>query len=333
MDKRKFLKSTLAGAGVLGLPAAAATTGNRLYGMPGSVIPIMPVVADKIRLTLSRLNLPVTAWQMLVDTAAAIQEFATSTSAQKAFASSPSQYFAERGLPEGSFAINSRELAMTRLAVDDVAQRAARSGDYPLFVQRLKDLRVGTIPNPDGLIARTAAALKTNVGFYETMKAAIGQTKTSDPQALAAALTSPSAKAVIMPGDTVAIDTDVLVFETVIAMIDVVIGAEVLVLAAAIAAIVIIVSGVEGPADKVYDPKLARLDGDLLEFAANATTGARLLGNRDFEVTIAKEVVRREIDALISASEAVGLISTTPEVHGQIIDLAFEKACEGLGLS
>jgi hypothetical protein len=327
MDKRKFLKSTLAGAGALGVPGAANAT-NRLYGTPGSVIPINPAIPNKMRLAMSRLSIPTEVWDTVVNAALAIQELAVPGPAQSAFAASPGQFFADRGVP--GIAANSRDVALARLAYDDVANQAARRGDYALFLQRLKEFRLGTMPSPGGLIESVKSLLKTNVKFYEAARSAIESSRNAGPQALVGALASPK----VLDMDSVAVSTDVLVWETVLVMIDIVVGAEILVLSAVVATVVIFVPGTNPNIETSrYEAKLARLDPSIIEFASNATMGARLLGNRDFEVSIAKDMLKQEVEALVSASEAVGLISVPAERHGELVDFTFERACEGLGLS
>jgi hypothetical protein len=331
MDKRKFLKSTLAGAGALGVPGAAQA-GNRLYGAPGSVIPINPAVANRMRLTLSRLSVPTDVWDTVVNTALAIQELALPGPAQGAFAASPGQYFADRGVP--SMGSNSRDVAMARLALDPVAQAAASRGDYPAFLQRLKEFRLGAMPSPGGLIESVTSLLKSNAKFFAATRDAIEGARNAGPQALLGAIASPKTLD-NETWDTIAIDTDVLVYETVVAMIDVVVGAEVLVLAAVVATVVVLLAGLDnlGKTGHAYEPRLARLDPSVLDFAANATMGARLLGNRDFEVSIAKDLVKQEIEAFVSAVEAVGLISVPAGRHAELVDFTFERACDGLGLA
>ena len=331
MDKRKFLKSTALGAGALGVPAVAGAQ-TRLFGTPGSVIPINPESADRIRLALSHLSVPTPAWQLVVNAASAIQELVTSQAARQAFATAPTQYFAAHGVPGTAMPTGSREMAIARLAMDEVAQGAARTGDYAAFIERLKHFRVGTIPDSGGLIEKLTGVLKSNVKAYDAMKAALANVGGGGLEK-AGVDVSP---AVIGDQDSIAIDVDVLVMESAVAMIDVVVGAEVLVLAAAVATIVVIVSGAADPTEPLSRPagveaKLARLDPALMDFASNATTGARLLGNKSFEVKIAKDVLRRELEALVHASAAVGLLSVKAEQFPALIDIAFERACEGMG--
>jgi hypothetical protein len=336
MDKRKFLKSTLAGAGVVGVPAAAGAQ-TRLFGTPGSVIPINPLVPNRLRLAMSRVNIPPAAWDMIVNAALAIDELVTSRTAQHAFANAPGRYFAERGVPDGSFAPHSRDVAMARLAMDDTAKQAAARGDYTAFLQRLREFHLGTLPDPNGLVERITDLLKGNAKFYASLKGAFDRAGGPGPEELADAIARP--KLLFEDEDEiVAIDTDVLVMETAVAMIHVVVGAEVVVLAAVVAAIVLFVAGnPDAPLptrrEGAYEPKLAKLDPNLLEFANTATMGARLLGNRDFEISIAKDVVRREIEALFTASASLGLLKVTPDKHGPLVDFAVDKAYEGLGLA
>src|SRR5947209_10821946 len=113
MDKRKFLKSTLTGAGALGLAAPVAAQ-SRLFGTPGSVIPILPAVADQIHLALSKVSMPTPAWELLTSATAAVQELVGSATARADFARAPTQFFADRGLPPGTFEPNSPDLAMAR---------------------------------------------------------------------------------------------------------------------------------------------------------------------------------------------------------------------------
>ena len=296
------------------------------------MIPIVDASANRVRLTLSLLSVPPAGWDMVVGAAAAIQEIVTSASAQQEFAAAPAAFFASRGLPDGTFTEQSREVAITRLAVDPLAQQAAASGDYVSFMQRVKEFRVGVMPSPNGLIERVTELVKENVKIYQSLKAALDDGAPAN-RALAGEVAKNATAS-----DTVAVSANVAVFENVAVAVDAVIGAEVAVLSAVVAAVVIVVSGSPGHPDKAaalsgFRPGLARLDPATMEFAANAMMGARLLGNRDFEVSVAKEVIQREVQALITASVTVGLISATPDEVQALIGMAADKACQALSVT
>src|SRR5437867_7217433 len=107
MKRRTFLKRT--SIGLSALVTGAATAGGfrppedgkrRVYGIPGSVQPRAPLEHNRMRLSLSRTDLPVEAWQEVVALSLLAQDVFDRPEVASSFARNPAGYLKASGMDD-----------------------------------------------------------------------------------------------------------------------------------------------------------------------------------------------------------------------------------------
>jgi len=346
MKKREFIRSALAAAGA-GM-ATQASADNRLFGTPGSVIPITPAKADKMRLSFARMDMPTKTWDTMLNYFSAIESVASSKDQRSAFLKDPSIFLSRRGLASDVVKVDSIDVGLLRLANDPVAQASAAEGNYHAFLERLQDLQVTSNYGVSDLSARISKILLEDVEAYAAVSAAMSNTVELDENEPAFVKRQRlAAQAVMMEGEDDSdgdglesqayLSTSISVYTNVMAITNVaavtqagaVVAAYLLVAVAVAAVVVVLTSGTEASGLG----RLARLDPRLLEEASKATAAARVLGNKEFELKVISDLLRQEITAIYDAAEAVGIIKLKPRYKEMAITAALEQAHKGLGLN
>ncbi|MEP7295829.1 MAG: hypothetical protein ABI702_06540 [Burkholderiales bacterium] len=264
-----------------------------------------------------------------------IKNLAESPAARKLFSSSPRDYFAQAGVTTSPRFEKSREVALARFISDAASQQAGFSGDYVSFLAKFKQYDLPTIPDASGLTAAITKLLKENIGLYNSVKGAIATAGSSNPK-----IAEDSLRAVVSPNalprpgtGTAFTNIDTIVSTSVFVVTHVTVAAQVGVLAVVAIAIVAVIAGEAATASTQSFGAVSKLDNQLIDGASVATTAARMLGNKDFEIAIARDVVHREVEAIIAASEAVGLIQTTTAARAQMVQACKLAAEQSLGIA
>lgn len=346
MKKREFIKSALAAAGT-GIAASTSAADTRLFGTPGSVIPIAQVKADKMRLSFARMDIPPATWDNMLNYFSAVESVASSKDQRSAFLKDPNTFLARRGLAGDVVKMDSIDVGLLRIASDPVAQESAAEGNYQLFLERLKDLNVTSNYGQSDLSARISKILLEDVEAYTAVSAAMANTVTFDDNEPAFVTRQRlAAQGSMMESDDADGDglesqaylsTSISVYTNVMAITNVaavtqagaVVAAYLIVAVAVAAVVVVLTSGTEASGLG----RLARLDPRLLEEASKATAAARVLGNKGFELSVISDLLRQEVTAIYDAAEAVGIIKLKPRYKEMAITAALEQAHKGLGLN
>lgn len=345
MKKRDFIKSTVL---VAGTPAAAiGATANRLYGTPGSVIPIAPTKADRIKLSLAKMDIPPAAWDMMVNYFGAVEEVGGSKEHRERFLADPGQYLLSRGLSPDVVKPDSLDVGLLKVAGDPIARSSASEGNYTLFLHRLKELQVTAPPGPSDLSKKIAQLLRDNINAYSAVRLAFsGNSHFAQDEPAFVAASYDEAESLLAQSDDsdgdgyeseAYLSTSISVYTNVMAATNVAavtqagaaVAAYLLVAVAVTAVAVVLAAGTNSPGVG----RLAKLDPNLFDAAGRASTAARLLGNKAFEVNIVKDLLRQEVTALYEAAESVGIIKLKPRYKEMAIAAALEHAHKGLGLN
>lgn len=349
MKKRDFIKSALAAAGTTVATAASAqaTTGTRLFGTPGSVIPINPAKADRMRLSFARMDIPPAAWDTMLNYFAAVESVVASKDQRSAFLMNPSKFLNARGLDSSVVKVDSVDVGLLRVANDPVAQASAAEGDYTQFLQRMQELQLTNGPGVSDLSQRISKILLEDVDAYNAVSAAIANHAGLDEiepafvgrshlQASAATPLNDDADGDGMESQAF-LSTSISVYTNVMAITNVAAvtqaGAAVaayIVVAVAVAAVAVVLTG---GTEANGLGRLARLDPRLLEDAGKATAAARILGNKEFELNVISDLLRKEITAIYEAAETVGIVKLKARYKEMAITAALEQAHKSLGLN
>lgn len=311
MKKRDFLKggaATLSAAALTGTVAAD----KRLYGTPASLVPTNPTMANKLRLGLARSSIPTPIWDELVSFSTGLTALESSAVARAQFSASPSAYFEAIGVKTSAQFDQSREVALARLVTDETARIAAANGDYVGFLKRFTEFNLPAIPDSQGLMARLVDLLRTDINAYEAARVAIERAGgTSLSQAVSSAI--PPCRT----GSTCFTNVYVAAEAVVVAVV-------------AVAVVVFPVAVADG--EQPIANGVSRLDPRIIEGAASVVSAARLMGNKEFEMRAVTEMVNVEVEAMIGAIEAVGLIQVDTEQRALIIQAGKDAANRSLGL-
>ena len=168
MKRRTFLKRSSIGlsalvAGVAGLRGAPRTGSapGRVYGVPESVRPRTPLEHDRLRLSLSRTDVPPEAWQDVAALSLLAQDVFDDPQVAASFSRDPAAYLKAIGLDDVKLDPRTIEVKVA-LALGDPEIRAAIGRDDPrAFVQALETRGLIQSPDPSQLAQRIGVQLES----------------------------------------------------------------------------------------------------------------------------------------------------------------------------
>ena len=106
MKRRNFLSLSAAGIGLAGLGPGGSVAGGRLYGAPlYESNPDRMLGENRLRLALSRIEMPVEAWAPLINMSRLWNAVLQDDSTRKAFRRSPRKFLARNGVPLAALAV------------------------------------------------------------------------------------------------------------------------------------------------------------------------------------------------------------------------------------
>ena len=140
MKRRNFLSLSAAGIGLAGLGPGGSVAGGRLYGAPlYESNPDRMLGENRLRLALSRIEMPVEAWAPLINMSRLWNAVLQDDSTRKAFRRSPRKFLARNGVPLAALEHSSQEFRLLQLISDPYVRHIAGSGNYPAFINLLKE--------------------------------------------------------------------------------------------------------------------------------------------------------------------------------------------------
>ncbi len=336
MKKREFLRNAAKVITLVPVATGSVAANGRLFGTPASISPTDPVAANKLRLSFARSSVPIEVWDQMLAFTSGLQRLSSSDDAKRQFNASPRNYFEAAGVQTTERFTRSREVAMARLIMDYEAQDAVSKGDYQAFLRRIQDFNLPTIPDADGLTSKIAAQLRNDIRLYRRVKSAIESAGNSNPKIAADALLALDSK--FSADDTVSVSTDTIVAADVFAVVQVSVAAEVIAISAVVVAVIAVVAvkcdpnACDSP-DFIPYGSISRLDQRIIDGASTAITLARLLGNESFQVNVARDLIAKEMEAVLTAAEQVGLIRYDIAQRAALKSICIAAAERSFGLS
>lgn len=339
MEKREFLKGAAKLAALAPAGAIAKDTG-RLFGAPASVTRIDPATQNKLRLAFARSGVPTDSWDEMLAFVDGLQQLDASEDARARFSASPSEYFERLGVRTGPQFVRSREMAMARLAADTAAKQAARSGDYITFMQKVKQYNLPVLPDASVLTNNLIGVLRKDKAFYESVRS-IMQTSgnASSPAAIRALQNSATPGMDARPDDTAVNYTNTITAVSVFLLAHVSIAAEVIAISAvAVGAVLVVAVTPCDPrichnTDAVPVGNIAKLDPALVKGAETAVRMSRMMGAPAFELQVARDMLSRELEAIINATESVGIVALASGEKQRLLEQCTDAAGRALGLA
>ncbi len=171
MKRRKFIGLSAAGISLAGFGPVSGATGGRLYG--GSVSgrhAQRKLGEDRLRLVLSRIEMPVEAWGPVMNMSRLWNTVLQDAASRDEFRVSPRRFLARNGIPLSVMRHSSQEFRLLRLVCDPYVRHIASSGNYRAFIERLQEENLlhddaeGSLRNKiRGLLETDVEALKENL--------------------------------------------------------------------------------------------------------------------------------------------------------------------------
>jgi len=140
MKRRQFLSLSAAGVGLAGLDQRLPTGSGGLYGQPlfmrgGSTAG----GENRLRLSLSRMEIPVDAWNPIMQMSRLWNSVLREETSRRAFHASPRRFLLDHGVPPDVMDETDPQFQLLRVVTDPYVRHLAAAGDYPAFLVRLKE--------------------------------------------------------------------------------------------------------------------------------------------------------------------------------------------------
>jgi len=313
MKKRDFLKAGAIAAVAAPVLANAGGGSERLYGTPGSVDPAKSRDST-LRLSIARSELPVETWDSVENYANAVRAVLEDPKARAAFVDSPEVYFSRAGFKLGVDALQSRDVAMLKIALDPHIQERAASGDYAPIFEAME--RHGVLDAEPGVLtkkiigvieANRPAFASLLAGAHSGDEAAerVVQSLTGAGQRRLLENSRPNTPGYVYAYTKIAISTEAVVASEAIG------GLYIAVAAAAIAVVVVVVDrqSTTGPQHHGLNlpSGVGKLDEGLMRDYSRSTQMAKLLGAPGMGAEALRRLVHQELDAIVDAMAASGV--------------------------
>ncbi|BCD84033.1 hypothetical protein PSm6_04400 [Pseudomonas solani] len=140
MRRRDFMKGAALGSVALTLPEVKAS--NRLYGTPGSIIARDSGGDNRLRLLMSRGEVPLGVWEDVVDFTRLWSAVSKDAALASEFYSSRSALLERMGISEQLIAPRSVEEQLLLASQDPIVRAASKDGDYPRYLGRLNEMGI-----------------------------------------------------------------------------------------------------------------------------------------------------------------------------------------------
>ncbi|MFC5695215.1 hypothetical protein ACFPU0_06530 [Pseudomonas sp. GCM10022186] len=140
MRRRDIFKAAVLGGVASALPVASSN--ERLFGAPGSIIAKDTASDNKLRLLMSKGDIPVEVWEDVVDFSRVWSAVSSDLSLAGEFYADRESFLAKMGVAEGTIEPRSMEEKLLLASHDPTIRKAAIDGDYAAYLGRLKELGV-----------------------------------------------------------------------------------------------------------------------------------------------------------------------------------------------
>ena len=139
MKRRRFLGLSASGFGLMSMGASAGFAEGRLFGRPLYASSAPESVEDnKLRLVLSRIDMPIDAWEPLVSYAGLWRTILSDEQAREAFRAAPGKFLLQHGFSAPALRQSRQEVRLLKFISDPEMRHVAGAGNYREFLGRLR---------------------------------------------------------------------------------------------------------------------------------------------------------------------------------------------------
>ncbi len=317
MKRRKFLNLSAAGVGLMGLGPAGAAGNIGLYGEPMFQQSSSNALAEnRLRLTLSRAELPVEAWEPIMNMSRLWGQVLKNKATRTAFQRSPRRFLRSRGVPDDIVGENSDQFRLLKMICDPYVRHLASSGNYRAFIGKLRDANVLEQRAGNRLRGRIRGLLQQDLQQLRSRMQSVTRddfTQLSEIETTAElyAVSQQLAAANDTTQVVAAAVALVVVAVAVLTYVTISINAAVILnVAAAVAVVVAAAVTVSGGCTDCHANfgKLASLEPSMQQNLDTVIRAARLSGQASFETEALKDYIADESQACLEAAEDLAVI-------------------------
>ncbi len=344
MKRRKFLGISAAGAGLV-------ASGSSLYGDPlfqmsalqkSGALSNRALEDNKMRLAFSRMELPVEAWEPVMNMSRLWTSVLASPKTRREFRKSPRKFLHDNGVPREIIRKNKDSFKLLKLISDPYVRHLASSGSYSAFIRKLQESNILQENAQSSLRARVKTLLNTDIErFRSAVQSAtrdvagreVSLQDTADLYAVTQqlAVLNGSAQAVAVVAVFVVAAALVLVVVTIGVAVTVGTGVG---LATSIA---VFSSVFASGCDSCHADfgKLANLEPKMRQNLETVIRAARLTGQKSFEVEALRDYITVESQACLEAAEDLAVISLPRQkkARQELFRGVARLTCDAAGLS
>lgn len=350
MKRRNFLSLSTAGIGLAGLGPVGSVAGDRLFGTPlYDKNPEHILGEDRLRLVLSRIEMPVEAWGPLMNMSRIWNAVLQNDATRDAFLASPKRFLARNGIPSTVMRRSPQEFRLLRLICDPYVRHIASSGNYHAFISRLKEKNLLHDDVEGSLRNRIRRLLEADIEQLRARlpRAATGSTALPDLQNSADLYFVTQELAAVNSTTQAVAAAVVVVVVAALAATYVGVGVNVTVVLNLGFSISIAVSVAVGIAGSVGGGviggcsnchadfgSLAGLEPRMRENLDLTIRAARLTGQPSFETAALKDYIFTETRACLEAAESLAVINLPgePEAREAVLQGVARLTCQAAGL-
>ena len=141
MKRRQFLSWSATGVGLAGAGQAGVLSGERLFGVPLYVqgAPDAGLAENRLRLALSRIDMPVEAWEPLAGLARLWRLVLRDDESRREFRAAPGRFLRRHGVSSAVMEQQRQAIRLLELVADPYVQHLAGSGQYRRFIGKLRE--------------------------------------------------------------------------------------------------------------------------------------------------------------------------------------------------
>ncbi|WP_337056206.1 hypothetical protein [Pseudomonas sp. USHLN015] len=332
MRRRDFMKGAALGSVAFTLPEVKAS--NRLYGTPGSIIARDSGGDNRLRLLMSRGEVPLGVWEDVVDFTRLWSAVSKDAVLASEFYSNRSALLERMGIPEQLIAPRSVEEQLLLASQDPIVRAASKDGDYSRYLGRLNEMgifaasskirqRVNDLLNSDpedlqGLLTRSVPEQMLESKYASDLQKlkAILTPKGEGSSLQRRSLDVPVARAAVGAVAIAVVAVGVATY--VVAAVNVAIGVN---LAVQLSVIVNVAVRTGGGGGSNCGGCHGIQPGQMLDVESAAVRLAQVNGNSQLLSQGLRRQVRKEVIACAYAAHELGVISLPRAGRKQALDL------------
>lgn len=357
MKRREFLKGTAAGIG----NSLLLTQPTRLYGTPRSISPSDTDTSQKFYLPLTRSGLPAETLGLASEVCHLWEKVLTDRGESIKFFNDPESYFLNAGITNTDQLLKNESVKMLHALSSPSFKNNLSDGDYQSAFLCIKSLGLIDLnPSPlretlTKILSKNADDIKmslhsikksperTSAELFEFLKSSDIHVTETDLAAISEIMKLSVSERDLQPYCASCVAA-VAIAATVVLYVSVVVGATVAIMAAvyisvaAMSAVTVSSSRPRPvpkglPLSNPFVGNYVKLDKDA---ARNATFAVRIANASEspgLQSYVIKEITRLEIEAIVEALAASGLVKISKEAMPSVIDALTTYSCRAMGVA